>query len=150
MREGGGGGKWSAGVAWLPRRRVRIERSEAEASSDAIARDWGLVALAVARRIGRRRDVDPLIRLAMNAVLVPDREGAAARKPAISASAPRAHRQAAPLACNQPPSKADLRQDCAGRRPGCAFRFHPSPRRARHAALALSRPLFPGSGPRAQ
>ena len=75
-------------MSWLPRRRARIERIEAEAealicelgeaaytearrreheaSSDEIARDWGFVALAVARLIGRRKDVDPLVRLAMN------------------------------------------------------------------------------------
>ena len=90
-------------LSWLPRRRARIEsieaeaealirdlgeaaycearRREHEASSDEIARDWGFVALAVARLIGRRKDVDPLVRLAMNAVLVPDREVAASRKP---------------------------------------------------------------------
>ena len=88
---------------WLPRRRARIEniaaeaealvrdlgeaaygearRREGEASSDEIARDWGFVAIAVARLIGRRKDVDPLARLAMNAVLVPDRKEAASRKP---------------------------------------------------------------------
>ncbi len=54
---------------------------EQEASSDEIARDWGLVAMAVARRIGRSKDVDPLVRIAMNAVLVPDRKEAASRKP---------------------------------------------------------------------
>ena len=46
-----------------------------------MARDWGLVALAVARQIGDRKDVDPLVRLAMNAVLAPDRDKAASRKP---------------------------------------------------------------------
>ena len=59
----------------------RRRRREDEASSDKIARDWGLVALAVARQIGEREDVDPLVRLAMNAVLVPDREKAASREP---------------------------------------------------------------------
>ena len=90
-------------LSWMPHRRARIERidteaealirvfgeaaySEArrredEASSDEIARDWGLVALAVARQIGGREDVDPLVRLAMNAVLVPDREKSASREP---------------------------------------------------------------------
>ena len=88
-------------MSWLPRRRARIEieteaetlvrdfgevayseacRREHEASSHAIARDWGSVALAVARLIGKRTDVDPLVRLAMNAVLVPDREDAASRR----------------------------------------------------------------------
>jgi hypothetical protein len=90
-------------LSWLPRRRARIEsieaeaealvrdlgeaaygearRREHEASSDEIARDWGFIALAVARLIGRRKDVDPLARLAMNAVLIPDREEAGSRKP---------------------------------------------------------------------
>ncbi len=89
-------------LSWALRRRARIERidSEAEAlvrdfgetayyeahrrqyeaSSDSIATDWGFVALAVARLIGSRPDVDPLVRLAMNAVLVLDREGAASRR----------------------------------------------------------------------
>src|SRR5208283_101763 len=91
-------------LSWVLRRRARIERidSEAEAealirdfgeaaydearrreheaSSDAIATDWGFIALAVARLIGSRTDVDPLVRLAMNAVLVPDREDASRRK----------------------------------------------------------------------
>ncbi len=87
---------------WLPRRRARMDvaaeaetlmrdlgeaaygearRREDEASSDEIARDWGLVALAVARVIRGRKDVDPLVRLAMNAVLVPDRKEAASRDP---------------------------------------------------------------------
>jgi hypothetical protein len=95
-------------LSWLPHRRARIERigteaealisvfgeaayrearrREDEASSDKIARDWGLVALAVARQIGGREDVDPLVRLAMNAVLVPDRDKAASRKPPQSFS----------------------------------------------------------------
>ena len=90
-------------LSWLPRRRARIEsieaeaealvrdfgeaaysaarRREREASSDEIARNWGFVALAVARPIGERKDVDRLVRVAMNAVLVPDREVAASRKP---------------------------------------------------------------------
>ena len=89
-------------LSWFPHRRARIERidteaealirdfgeaaygearhREYEASSDKIARDWGLVALAVARQVGGREDVDPLVRLAMNAVLVPDRDKAASRK----------------------------------------------------------------------
>ena len=91
-------------LSWVLRRRARIERidsaaeaealirdfgegayyearrREYEASSHAIATDWGLVALAVARLIGNRPDVDPLVRLAMKAVLVPDREDAASRR----------------------------------------------------------------------
>ena len=88
-------------LSWLPRRHARIEieaeaevlirdfgeaaycearRCEHEASSDAIARDWGFVALAVARLIGRDPNVDPLVRLTMNAVLVPDRDDATSRR----------------------------------------------------------------------
>jgi hypothetical protein len=95
------GKKEVAMLSWLPRRHARIEieaeaealirdfgevayseayRRECEASSHAIARDWGSVALAVAGLIGKRTDVDPLVRLAMNAVLVPDREDAAPRR----------------------------------------------------------------------
>jgi hypothetical protein len=109
---------------WLPRRRARIEsieaeaealvrdfgeaaysaarRREREASFDEIARDWG-VALAVARPIGERKYVDCLVRVAMNAVLVPDRQVAASRKPQI-------------------PSRAD-----AGRGAGARNRRHAAP-----------------------
>ena len=55
-------------------------RREHEASSDAIAKDWGQLALAVARKMSKRVDVDPSIRVAMNAVLVSDREAGPARK----------------------------------------------------------------------
>src|SRR5208283_1300338 len=91
-------------LSWVLRRRARIERIDSEveaealildfgegaydeacrrqheASSDPIPTDWGFVALAVARQIGSRPDVEPLVRLAMNAVLVPDREDAASRR----------------------------------------------------------------------
>ena len=104
-------------LSWVLRRRARIERidSEAEAealildfgegaydearrrqheaSSDPIATDWGSVAFAVARQIGSRPDVEPLVRLAMNAVLVPDREDAASRRRRSRVGlAPRNHR----------------------------------------------------------
>jgi hypothetical protein len=90
-------------LSWLPNRRARIERldtetealirdfgeaaygearrREDEASSDEIARDWRHVALAVARQISGREDADPLVRLAMKAVLVPDRDVASSLKP---------------------------------------------------------------------
>jgi hypothetical protein len=90
-------------LSWRPRRRARIERIEAEAealvrdfgeaaydaarlreheaSSDEMARDWDCVALAVARLIGGRNDLDPTALPAMNAVLVPNREVAASREP---------------------------------------------------------------------
>ena len=44
----------------LARRRVRIERIEAEAEAipDAIAKDWSRVALAVARKTGKRVGLD--------------------------------------------------------------------------------------------
>ena len=54
-------------------------RREHEASSDAMAKDWGQIALSVARKMSQRIDVDPSTRVAMNAVLVSDRE-APARK----------------------------------------------------------------------
>jgi hypothetical protein len=82
-------------LSWLPRQRARMERIEVEAetmirdfgadayfearrrehesSSDAIAKDWDQMALAVARRVSKPVDVDPSIRVAMNAVLVSDR-----------------------------------------------------------------------------
>lgn len=90
-------------LSWRPRRRARIERIEAEAeglvrdfgeaaydaarlreheaSSDEMARDWDCVALAVARLIGGRNDLDRMAPRAMNAVLVPNREAAASREP---------------------------------------------------------------------
>jgi len=90
-------------VPWSSRRRARIERIEAEAktlicdlgvaaysearrreheaSSDAIAEDWALVALAVARLISKREDIDSSTRLAMNVLLIPDREPAQTSKP---------------------------------------------------------------------
>ena len=58
-------------------------RREHEASSDAIAKDWGQIALAVARKMSKRIDVDPSIRVAMNAVLVSDRKATPARKPQL-------------------------------------------------------------------
>lgn len=56
-------------------------RREHEASSDATARYWSRVALAVARMTGKHIGVDTSTRMAMNAVFVPDREPAAAREP---------------------------------------------------------------------
>jgi len=56
-------------------------RRESEASSDAIAKDWGRVAAAVAHKMGERDDLDPPTRMAMNATLVPDREPAVASEP---------------------------------------------------------------------
>ena len=89
--------------SWLVRRRARIERTDAEAealirdfsgeaysearrreqeaSSDDIAKNWRRVALAVALKMGRRAGIDPSIRIAMNALFVPDREPTAARLP---------------------------------------------------------------------
>ena len=89
-------------LSWLPRQRARIERIEVEAetmisdfgadayfearckeheaSSDEIAKDWGQIALVVARKVSKRLEVDPSIRVAMNAVLVSDREAGPVRK----------------------------------------------------------------------
>ena len=79
--------------SWLARRRARIERADAEAEalicdfgdeaysearhrerearSDEIAKNWTRVALAVAYKMGRRADIDPSTRIAMNAPFVP-------------------------------------------------------------------------------
>lgn len=94
-------------LSWLPRQRARMERIEVEAetmisdfgadayfearrrehesSSDAIAKDWDQIALAIAGRVSKRVDVDPSIRVAMNAVLVSDREARPVRKTRILA-----------------------------------------------------------------
>src|SRR5271166_5537150 len=81
---------------WLRRRWERVDRVEGEAdelvrllgddaysearwrehtaSSSAMAQEWNLVALAIARQTGRRIGLDLSTRMAMNAVFVPDRE----------------------------------------------------------------------------
>src|SRR4029077_14275901 len=124
------GRKRSAMLSWLPCRRARIEsieadaealvrdfgeaaysaarRREREASSDEIARDWGFVALAVARLIGEREDVDRLVRVAMNAVLVPDREVAASRKPRSLPGLTPAEELARAIAATPRPSESNL------------------------------------------
>ena len=56
-------------------------RREREASSDEIAKDWAHVAMAVGRKMGKRVDLDPSTRIAMNALLVPNRGRATARRP---------------------------------------------------------------------
>jgi hypothetical protein len=83
-------------LSWLPYRRARIERIEAEAealihdfgsaaygearqreheaSSDAMARDWKSVALAVAEKTGKRIGLDTSTQMARVADLAPDRE----------------------------------------------------------------------------
>jgi hypothetical protein len=82
--------------AWLRQRRERAERIEDEAdelirllgddayaearrrehtaSSSATAREWNLIAMAIARSTGRRIGLDLSTPMAMNAVFVPDRE----------------------------------------------------------------------------
>ncbi len=76
-------------LSWLARRRARMERikaeaealirgigdraysearrGEREASSDAIAKDWSRVALAVARKTGRRVGLDAATRMSTDA-----------------------------------------------------------------------------------
>jgi hypothetical protein len=49
-------------------------RREHEASSDTIAEDWALVALAVARLICKREHIESATGLAFNVLLIPDRE----------------------------------------------------------------------------
>ncbi len=90
-------------TTWAPSRRARIERIDAEAealirdlgdcayqearrreheaSSDAIAEDWGLVAKAVARKTGSRVGLNFSTQLEMNTFFVLDREPDAPRKP---------------------------------------------------------------------
>jgi hypothetical protein len=51
-------------------------RREREASSDEIAKDWAQVAMAVGHKMGKRVDLDPSTRIALNALFVPDREPA--------------------------------------------------------------------------
>jgi len=87
---------------WAPSRRARIERIEAEAealirdlgdqayqearrreheaSSDATAEDWALVAQAVARKTGSRVGLNLSTQLEMNTFFVLDREPGAARE----------------------------------------------------------------------
>ncbi len=93
-------------LSWLRRRHVRpkeveaeadalirslgmaaysaARRREHEASSDALAKYWNRVALAVAHKTGKRIGLDTSTRMAMNAIFAPDREPAAARKPQLS------------------------------------------------------------------
>ncbi len=54
---------------------------EREASSDALAKYWSRVALAIADKTGKRIGLDTSTRMAMNVVFAPDREPAAAHGP---------------------------------------------------------------------
>src|SRR5271156_2586927 len=87
---------------WAPSKRARIERidleaealirdlgdqayhearrREHEASSDAIAEDWALVAKAIARKTGSRVGLNLSTQLEMNTFFVLDREPGGARK----------------------------------------------------------------------
>ena len=98
---------------WAPSRRARIERIDAEAealirdlgdcayqearrreheaSSDAIAEDWALVAKAIARKTGSRVGLNLSTQLEMNTFFVLDREPGVAQKPR-----PRPEREAEP------------------------------------------------------
>ena len=126
-------------LSWLPRRRARIERIEAEAealirdfgeaaydaarlreheaSSDEMARDWDCVALAVARLIGERNDVDPMAPLAMNAALVADREAVVPRKPRSSPGRMRAEELARVIAAPTHPFRIHFVGETPDRRP---------------------------------
>ena len=86
---------------WAPSRRARMERIDAEAdalirelgdrayqearrreheaSSDAIAEDWALVAKAIARKTGSRVGLNLSTQLEMNTFFVLDREPGAPR-----------------------------------------------------------------------
>jgi hypothetical protein len=89
-------------TTWAPSKRARSERIEAEAdsligdlgdrayqearrreheaSSDAIAEDWALVARAIARKTGTRVGLNLSTQLAMNTFFVLDREPGVAHK----------------------------------------------------------------------
>jgi hypothetical protein len=89
-------------ATWAPSRRARMERIDAEAealirelgdcayqearrreheaSSDAIAEDWALIAKAVARKTGSRVGLNLSTQLEMNTFFVLDREPDAPRK----------------------------------------------------------------------
>src|ERR1700735_4327331 len=95
---------WAEGsgrmTTWAPSKRARSERVDAEAealirdlgdrayqearrleheaSSDAIAEDWALVAKAIARKTGTRVGLNLSTQLAMNTFFVLDREPGAA------------------------------------------------------------------------
>src|SRR5580692_5984687 len=99
-------GLWAEGsgrmTTWAPSKRARSERIEAEAdglirdlgncayqearrreheaSSDAIAEDWALVAKAIARKTGSRFGLNLSTQLAMNTFFVLDREPGVAHK----------------------------------------------------------------------
>ena len=90
-------------TTWAPSKRARSERIEAEAdglirdlgdrayqearrreheaSSDATAEDWALVAKAIARKTGTRVGLNLSTQLAMNTFFVLDREPGVANKP---------------------------------------------------------------------
>src|SRR6202046_2007224 len=101
-------------TTWAPSKRARSERIEAEAdaligdlgdrayqearrreheaSSDAIAEDWALVAKAIARKTGTRVGLNLSTQLAMNTFFVLDREPGLANK-ARPRPEPKAERQ---------------------------------------------------------
>ena len=112
-------------VSWAPSRRARIERIEAEAetlirdlgdgayhearrreheaSSDASAKDWALVARAVARKTGSRIGLNISTQLEMNTYFVLDREPGEARKLRSFAEGESEHRpDRAPVPTPQP------------------------------------------------
>jgi hypothetical protein len=90
-------------TTWAPSKRARNERIDAEAdalirdlgdcayqearrreheaSSDAIAEDWALIAKAIARKTGTRVGLNLSTQLAMNTFFVLDREPGVAHKP---------------------------------------------------------------------
>jgi hypothetical protein len=78
-------------VSWAPSRRARLDlgdrayhearRREHEASSDAIAEDWALVARTVARKTGSRVGLNISTQLEMNTFFVLDREPGKGREP---------------------------------------------------------------------
>jgi hypothetical protein len=110
-------------TTWAPSRRARMERAdteaealirelgdrayqearrrEHEASSDAIAEDWALVARSIARKTGSRVGLNLSTQLEMNTFFVLDREPDAPRQ-ARSRPAPEAGPEAQPKAHGVP------------------------------------------------
>lgn len=90
-------------LSWLRRGRVRTDGTEAEAetlirelgveahsaarqreheaSSDAVAKYWSRVALAIADKTSKRVGLDTSTRMPMNAIFAPDRKPVRAREP---------------------------------------------------------------------
>src|SRR6202030_4663658 len=77
-------------------------RREHEASSDAIAEDWALVAKAIARKTGSRVGLNLSTQLAMNTFFVLDREPGVAHKTRPPRPEPESELESQPKAAGVP------------------------------------------------